>query len=228
MKYTLIIILAFLLGYSYDNPVNVKDYYLPVQEFSKKKVYYFTSDNNQLNGFYWTLETSKEKKNTVFHTVILDESRKPIYEIIELVNSNGVEMKQIRVPSTQSNESYLESTVSKPKTFLWNWEKNKSIACEYSLNFESDGVQMKQIVYRQKKFLGYHDSIELFNKERSVIKFQDSINEKIINVETEKTIKETNFKQNSYWAEGIGLYRYEQPKGNLTLTEVIDFEDWEK
>ena len=110
-------------------------------------------------------------------------------------------------------------------TYSITSDESQNSIWEYTFDNRKEKGQ-REIIRKEKIYLGSAGKTELLNKEYSTIKFKDLIQYKVINIETEQIIEQFEFEQTSYWAEGIGLYKYEKPDVVLTLVKIIPFSEW--
>ena len=222
---------------SLNKKTSYKEYYYPIKDLTTPKVYHFTADDEKSGDLYWVLSTvsengksylltdsyTKDSLNNLKHVEVIKEEINEkgafVKEYIESQYSkNGVLYKS---PAIMENECVFQWDLKGDKEIIWKFINESKIYRGYKVETE-----------RVRKFVGITtEKLEYNNESISVAKFIDNF--KITYINTLNSQKDIfYFEQTSFYAKGIGLYKYirtfPDSKVTLTLIEILTLSEWEK
>lgn len=213
-----------------------KSYYFPVEELGTPKVYQFTADDEKSKDLFWVLNKVTEDNKTYLLTdsYTMDSLNNLIHtEVIkEEINKKGAFVKEyVETQRKQDGQEFKSAAVMESESaFLWDLNHTEEITWKFT--YESKiytGFDIE--TYRKRKFKGESLTIEFEGKETPAIKLYDNFRVSYINQFINQR-DDFDFTQTSYYAKGIGLYKYTRifPESQVTytLSEVLSLDQWEK
>ena len=217
---------------------NYKAYYYPVEELSEPKVYYFKPDDLSAGELFWVMTRVEKggKAHLATDSYLLDPTGKlkHIEYIEEEINEEGAFIKRYVEYQEDTAGSQVEAPakMNHGQAFAWNLKPDNPLIWE----FESKSTQYFEDSYsitmkRSRVFKGPGKDIDFEGQAHEAITFSDSFEMDFVNSAT-KDKQDFDFMQTSYYAKGIGLYKYTRnlPDGDLTYTldAILSLEDWTK
>lgn len=213
-----------------------KPYYFPVSELSTSKVYHYTVDDEKSEDLFWVLSTVAEDDKLYLLT---DSYRRDSLDnfihvevIKEEINSQGAFVKEyFETQRSEDGQEFISAAVmEKESAFPWDLENTEEITwkfrCESKIYPDYD-VETS----RKRKFTGESETIEFKGMETPAIKLYDKYRVSFQN-RLNRRREDYDFTQTSYYAKGIGLFKYTRqfPENQLTFTlsEILSLDEWKK
>lgn len=219
-----------------NEQTNFKSYYYPLESLKRSKVYHFLPDNKNDSELFWVLSLKKENNKTYLLT---DSYAKDslgnlshIEVIKEEINDDGAFVKEyVEIQHATNGQIFNSLAVMESEgVFLWNLNKNDEIIWKFKTENKIDARYVIE-TSRKRKFIGKSLSIEFDNKKVPTIEFNDNFKISYIR-KFNKQRDDFNFTQTSYYAKGIGLYKYtrvfEKSQITYTLSEIISLAEFKK
>lgn len=214
----------------------IKSYYYPFENLKTSKVYHFLPDNKKKDELFWVLSLIKDNNKTYLLT---DSYAKDslgnlnhIEVIKEEINNEGAFVKEyIEIQHAKNGNKFNSPAVMESEcVFLWNLRKGEEIIWKFkNENKTYPGYDIETT--RRRKFSGESLTIEFEKRKIPAIKFNDKF--KISYVKKLNNQRDDfDFTQTSYYAKGIGLYKYtrvfKESQITYTLTEILSHTEWKK
>jgi hypothetical protein len=213
-----------------------KPYYFPVSELSTPKVYHYTVDDEKSEDLFWVLSTVTEDGKiyllTDSYTTDTLDNLIHIEVIKEEINSQGSFVKKyIETQRSQDGQEFTSAAVMENESaFLWDLENTEEITWKFRCESKIyPGYDVE--TSRKRKFTGESVTIEFEDMETPAIKLFDKYRVTYIKRLNSRR-DDFDFTQTSYYAKGIGLYKYTRvfPENQVTytLSEILSLDEWEK
>lgn len=215
---------------------NFKSYYYPFETFKTSKVYHFLPDNKKNSELFWVLSLKKENNKTYLLT---DSYAKDslgnlnhIEVIKEEINNDGAFVKEyVEIQDAKNGKTFDSPAVMESEAvFLWNLKKNEEIIWKFKTENKIDPRYVIE-TSRKRKFIGESLSIKFDNKKIPTIEFNDNFKISYIR-KLNKQRDDFDFTQTSYYAKGVGLYKYtrvfKESQITYTLSEIISLTEFKK
>ena len=219
-----------------NEQTNFKSYYYPFESFKTSKVYHFLPDNKNNSELFWVLSLKKENnKNYLLTDSYAKDSLgnlSHIEVIKEEINNEGAFVKEyLEIQHDNNGQTFNSPAVMESEgVFLWNLNKNDEIIWKFKTENKIDPRYVIE-TSRKRKFIGKSLSIEFDNKKVPTIEFKDNFKISYIR-KLNKQRDDFDFKQTSYYAKGIGLYKYtrvfKESQITYTLSDVISHAEFKK
>ncbi|MEX0996311.1 MAG: hypothetical protein WDZ45_04625 [Flavobacteriaceae bacterium] len=213
-----------------------KSYYYPVESLIIPKVYHFSVDDEKTGDLYWVLSTVTENNKTYLLTdsYAMDtlDNLNHVEVIKEEINKKGAFVKEyIETQRNQIGQKFKSPAVMESEgVFLWDLKETEDITWKFK-NESKVYPDYDVETYRKRKFTGESLTIEFEGKITPAIIFSDEFRVIYIN-RLNNQRNDIGFTQTSYYAKGIGLYKYTrvfpERKVTFTLKEILSLEEWEK
>lgn len=205
---------------SCTQPIQTRQFYLPIAEFKSAKTYIYKSENDTLKIEYW--KKSKINKDEIL-TTRKNKSGKLIDKVKETLDENGSNIKSYEI--LYKGDDWVNATkLHLIENSLLKWDLN--LKSFYSGQFYLN--QSYWNISRHREF--YKKEIKSFNKkDYETLVFKDiytfSLEIKPDEKEFIPPTKFSNFIQYSYFAKGIGLIEYNRvfddgKKDTMKLVEI--------
>ena len=215
---------------------NFKSYYYPFKTLKTSKVYHFSSDNKKNSELFWVLSTVNDNNKTYLLT---DSYAKDslgnlnhIEVIKEEINNDGAFVKEyIETQHAKNGKTFDSPAVMESEgVFLWDLKKSEEIIWKFKNESKTD-PRYDIVTSRRRKFTGESLTIEFENRKIPAITFNDNFKISYIR-KLNNQRDDFDFTQTSYYAKGIGLYKYtrifKESQITYTLTEILSYTEWKK
>jgi len=174
--------------------IDIKDYYFPYSEFTKKKTYCYVNLNDTTEKSYWVMQTKIEGKDTIFCTSIRDTKKQKSEDMTEKVFEYGTQIEKYNLFKPEDNQFTAECKIIESSVF--NWKMNQGQTITWKVEFpEFNGKQ----------------TIEM-TKKRTFVKI-DAVNnmaffEDKMSMALKGTDQKFEYLVEIYYKRNIGLIRY--------------------
>ncbi|BAO76427.1 hypothetical protein [Winogradskyella sp. PG-2] len=214
---TIFIIILILSGCS------IKDYYFPMSELTKGKVYKYECKSEPSKTEYWKL-TSNLTENTIITEAFNSEFIQ--YEFFkEELTKEGSKLLEFISYRTNENGQKEKEIINKPielDVFKWKTDNPYRYSSEATEEFYG-----KVMFEKRREFIG-EVKVNVLGREYKALKFKG-----FYKTEVPKTNQKYEYSQFSYYAKGLGLVKMEKEysdgtKRTLELTEIISNSEWNK
>ena len=223
MRIFILTIFIFLLSLvSCENPPgepkgkvdNAMAYYFPIDELRDTKVYHYTPTKGDVSDMYWVLSVYDTLGKTIFNTTAYFETtnnkvRKGEWVKEEITaNSSFIHEYMNYFYDNFGNKTRVRSRNTSTILYKNEIEKNTSFIWSYSaIDINSVGVKFE--VKKRRTYTGNSSQISFNNQQIDALVFKDEFIIRKIKNETD-VLSVEDFYQYSYYAKGIGLYKYKR------------------
>lgn len=221
---------------SNEEKTEYKSYYFPIEELRTPKVYRYSSENTNDGDMYWVMSTVAENNQTYLLTdaYTLDSmgNLNHIELVKEAITDKGAFVKEYSETQRNQHGQTFQSVVTMESDgiFLWDLKTDKEIIWKFK-SVSKAYPDFENETYRERMFTGTHTTITFHSKETPAILLTDSFKIHFNNRST-KQQEAYDFSQTSYYAKGIGLYKFTRvfPDRQVTviLKEILSLDEWEK
>jgi hypothetical protein len=199
---------------------NAMDYYFPIDDLKKPKVYHYKPGNPNERDMYWVLYVedtlgeeflitdsySVDSKGVILHIEWLKEKITHQTAYIEDYTMIYYGYHDTEIPI----RSHIKSDV----VFQGQLEKNESFIWSYTMAV-ANTENVKEQMQRTRKYTGNALDFSFDKKKVKALVFKDKY--LIHRTKFEKTIETAVYDQYSYYAKGIGLIYYKRIIGEKTF-----------
>ncbi|MEE9432148.1 MAG: hypothetical protein V3V16_13950 [Melioribacteraceae bacterium] len=205
MKTHINLILILLTTLSCKSQEKLKDFYYSTSNKIETKVYKYVDKNDSTKIEYWKVKSIP--KTNELKTVSYDSDFNIYNTFDEVITNDGAEL--IAYSDFEMNESgeskEIKARVIDKDVYKWNNDKEYS----YSVKYENKYGRFEFEKKRDK--IGF-ETITVNGKEYKTVKFKDTY---FINAIDQND--EYGFYQNTFYAENIGMVKYERYIPNRTI-----------
>ena len=220
MKKLLNLILILIATLSCKSQENLKDFYYPFSNKTETKVYKYVDKNDSTKIECWKVTSIPETNE--LKTVSYDSDFNIYNMFDEIITDNGAELfaySDFEFNESGENEE-IKAKVIEKNVYKWNDDKGYS----YSVNYSN---KYGRFEFKKTRVKSGFKTIIVNEKEYKTVEFKDTY---FINAIDQND--EYGFYQNTYYAENIGMVKYERHIPNkvieLELTEILTKEEFEK
>lgn len=216
----IITILILIIGcFSFkSSKIQLQAYYFPIEELIKPKVYKYADLNDENNTVYWRLSTEKRKDGIYFITRGYNNERIQIEFFEEKITSKGAIVTSfIDIYDTKTQK---DGRVEENEVFIWNKKKT------YSFKIF---VDTGKYIFEKEQTPTTKKISKSFNGNTYDCIIMDDL---YITKQIENEQNAYSYKQETYYAKGIGIIGYKRwlPNGTIYdyhLSEIIDTNGFE-
>ncbi|MCH2044738.1 MAG: hypothetical protein MK212_11520 [Saprospiraceae bacterium] len=200
-------LLIFILSITFlscnnKTPQGLYVYYFSPENLGEYKVYKFINKNKIDQITYWEMYHEYKDGDTLLHTNIFNDKLEPIEVFIEKWEGNKTKVIQYDFIEKGKQGEILR--------FLGNISKNDVFSADeadYPVQWETlhKGIGRAEKMTKTRIFKDKEIKINVNNKDYTCLKFRDNFVGEYIN-----SGQKIRFYQDSYYAKGLGLLRYER------------------
>lgn len=201
-----------------------KSYYFPYADFTIAKVYKYINAKDTTKVIYWRFETGAQNGDTVMSTAIYNESLTLTSVFHNKITEEGAQLQSMMV-NTGDSILLVNCEIKKDESF--NWHVTGEYPWLVAFAFRNpDGISSQEVV-----------SERMVEKEKQKITVGNQLYECIVikestmfNVISSNRTRSEEQQRTSYFAQGVGLIKFETFHANGTsdifeLKEIIIDED---
>lgn len=210
-KLLLGILILFLASFT-EPKTDFEEYYFPFEQFIKPKVYKYVDANDKSNIVYWRLSTEERKNKTYFVTRGYDSNRNQIEFFEEQITSKGLIVTNFTdIYDTQNKK---DGRITQNKVYMWKQKK------PYLFKIYVDSANY---IFEKKRTHTDKKITKLFDKKSYDCIIMDDL---YTTREIKNEERSYDYKQETYYAKGIGIIGYKRfiPNGKIydyILSEII-------
>ena len=214
-----LLILIFIIS-SCSAQENLKDFYYPFSNKTETKVYKYVDKKDSTKIEYWKV-TSIPKTNEL-KTVSYDSDFNVYNTFDEIITESGAELTAYSdfELNDKDERKEIKAKVIDKDVYKWNGDNEYTYSVKYVNKYGRFEFKKK------RKKIGF-ETITVNGKDYKTVKFKD---EYFINAIDQND--EYRFYQNTFYAENIGMVKYERYIPNRTieleLAEILSEREFEK
>jgi len=207
-----LLILIFIIS-SCSAQENFKDYYYQIGTKKETKIYKYVDKNDPTNVEYWKVTSIPETNE--LKTVSYDSDFNIYNTFDEVITESGAELTAYSDFELNDNgeRKEIKANVIDKDIYKWNSDKEYS----YSVNYVN---KYGRFNFKKKRAESGLETITVSGKEYKTVKFKDTY---LINAIDHND--EYGFYQNTFYAQNIGMVKYERHIPNrvieLELVEIL-------
>jgi hypothetical protein len=196
-------------------PLNIKSYYFPIHQDGDTKIFKYVNPTDPEFSEYWEVITDPYENSIITHSYNADFTK--YNTMYEQYDEEGAKLLSYIDYEKKKDGSWKEIKSETIDDAVFMWDRKNEYA--FSVNYVNKFGRFE--LTKTRKDLGFVD-LEIMEEDVKAIKFVDSYYVNAID-QNDKY----QFKQISYYADGIGMVKYERNIPNsglrvLVLVEIMD------
>lgn len=179
-------------------------------------------DKNSEDVFYMFMETKIEGGDTLFTSKVYDNQFNLTESCSEHITESGSQLKKYLF---SFEEGDVEGDNAETDMYKWNHSREEPIT--WSVSYI--GPEGFESVSKTRDYRGKSTETKFNGKSIETIQFRDEFKVELGGEQGKNRIK---FYQNSYYAKGIGMVRYnriieDNPNIDFRLVEILTEQEWD-
>jgi hypothetical protein len=205
--------------------IDTHAFYFPYATFIEPKIYQYQTEADSNEQMYWYLKTEAKNTDTTFVATIYNSNFKITSVYFNSITEQGAYLKQMFI-NLDDSASIHQCTIKENTSYLWKVKPKQSFFLSFSMSNPA-GSESEEVI-TERIFEETKEKINFQGKDYPCIIIQEKSN--FNHVRTNRTSTEEQ-ERYSYFAEGIGLVRFEtfNANGNNTvqhLKKIMTEQEW--
>ena len=208
------VLFLILIGFSCVscNSLKLINYYYPIEEQTSIKVYVYVNPNNHELNEYW--KVSSNSSNSSLLTESYDANFRLYNRFKEQQTNNGynlIEYTEFEYQGTYADQEIASQII---ESNVYKFDKEQPY--RYSVKYKN---KYGNFVFTKERKFEILETITVLNEKYKVAKFADKYF-----IEAKDLNESYEFEQNTYYAKGIGMVKYERtiPNEGRRILELKD------
>lgn len=198
----------------------LKSYYFPYADFTIAKVYKYVNAKDTADIMYWRFETVAQNGDTVMSTAIYNKDLTLTSVFHNKITEEGAQLQSMLV-NTGDSILLVNCEIKKNESFNWQYSMQAPWLVAFAFK-NPDGISSQEVV-SERNVEKQKQKITVANQLYDCIVIKEST---MFNVISSNRTRSEEQQRTSYFAQGIGLIKFETFHANGTsdifeLKEII-------
>jgi hypothetical protein len=207
--------------------IKTRSYYFPYASFTNQKIYKYVDAADSSKVLYWHFQTEVKNGDTLFSTGIYNSKFVLTSVFLNTITEDGVLLREMYINVSDSN-ILQKCEVKSGAVFEWNAKEKVPLFLSYSISNKDKTVS--EDILTDRTFERKKEAVTFQGKEYQCLVVREKTLINHVNANTTKTDEQ---ERNSFFAEGLGLIKFETYNSDVTsnvfnLQKILSLDEWKK